>query len=171
MEQVREDYLINNLEQGRNLNILLLSHNAYWPSMQKLENHFQNCNIQIYGDSTSYIRLASKERNKQIENCDLIIFYSSVSYDEDEIMELKDIASRVSEEKGKRVSIGYSYVIPKEQKPYPRVDSQVKIISFNNSQEIETTGYAPEYFTPYDLTELVLAAHDDYDTKEKVKLK
>lgn len=114
MKKSTDNYLINKLEDGNNLDIVLLSHNAYWHEIQKLDNHFENCNVVVFGASTSYIKLADIQRRNKIENSNLIIFYSSEFYNEKELGELKNIAFRISNDKNKRVSIGYLYCIPVE---------------------------------------------------------
>ena len=49
LEKVIDNYLINKLEEENNLNITLFSHNAYWPEIQKLDRHFENCNVVTFG--------------------------------------------------------------------------------------------------------------------------
>ncbi len=161
-----ENYLINNLKQGRYLNVVLLSHNAYWPVIQKLQNKFERFNLQIFGGSTSYIKSKINDTSRQIDDCDLIIFYSSNFYDEKEMNELKSIASKISEEKEKRVTIGY-YATPKP----PVIDlPNVKIISFNNNQEKTENLYLDEYSGLYDLVEITLIKHDNYNLGKNIEL-
>lgn len=165
-----DNYLIGKLEEGKNLNIVLLSHNAYWPEIQKLGNHFENCNVVVFGGSTSYMKSADIQRLNQIDNCDLIIFYSSGFYNEGELTELKDLAFRISNDKNKRVSIGYSYCIPVEQRLHEGISEQIKIVSFKNGEESIEDAYPTPYFTAYDLAELTLATADNYDIGKQQKL-
>lgn len=153
-------YLIRKLEEGKNLDIIILSHNACWPEIQNLDNHFENCNVMFFGETTSDLKLAN---NQQIENCDLIILYSSETYNEAELIDLKNIAYKISNDKNKRVSIGYSYYIPVEQRPYENISKQIKIVSFKNAEEVIEDTYPTPYFTAYDLIELTLATADNYD--------
>lgn len=170
MEKSIDNYLVSKLEEGRNLCIVLLSHNAYWPQIQKLGNHFENCNVVVFGDSTSYLELATFEKRKQIENGDLFVFYSSDLYDEEELLELKDMVSKISTSKNKRVSIGYSFFIPTEQRAHGSQLGQIKIISFKNGEEAcEETAPTPS-FSAYDLVELTLAAADKYDIVKQQRL-
>ena len=163
---MNKDYLITKLENGNSLNIVVLSHNSYWPEIQKLGNHFKNCNVMCFGNSTFYIKLADIKRQNEIENCDLIIFYSSEFYNEEELIELKNIAFKISNDKNKRVSIGYSYLIPMEQRPYDNISGQIEISSFKNSTETIEKMHSMPYFTAYDLVELTLATTDRYDNIE-----
>lgn len=170
-KKVCYDYLISQLEEGRSLNIILVSHNAYWSAIEKLDNHFENCNITVFGGSTYYIKTANIEKRNKIENCDCIIFYSSEFYSEEEFIELKEIAFRISNDKNKRVSVGYLYNLPPEQRPCNGILDQIKISSFKNQEEtIEETYPSSPYFTPWDLIELTLATADDYDRMKKPKL-
>lgn len=168
MENINDNYLINELKDGKNLDIVLLSHNAYWHELQKLDERFDNCRVTVFGSSTIYIK--STDIYGQIENSDLIIFYSRGFYDEYQIDELKDIAFRVSNDKNKRVSIGYSYFLPVEQRPYEGISRQIKIISFKNCEEFTEETYETPYFSPYNLTELTLATVDNYDIEKTKKL-
>lgn len=170
MKKSGDNYLIGKLEGGSDLNIILLSHNAYWPQLLKLGNHFENCNVSVFGGATSYIRLAVDQRLSQIENCDLIVYYSSGFYNEGELAKLKDMASKVSNEKNKRVSIGYLYGIPVEERPHENISEQVKIVTFKNGEESTEESYPTPYFTVYDLAELTLVTADNYDIGKQQKL-
>lgn len=170
LKKSTDNYLINKLIDGNNLNIVLLSHNAYWPEIQKLDNHFENCNVVVFGNSTSYIKLADIQRRNKIGNSDLIIFYSSEFYNEKELVELKDIAFRISTDKNKRVSIGYLYCLPVGQRPHESISKQIQITSFKNDEEVMEETYPTPYFSAYDLTELTLAVADDYDIVKQQKL-
>lgn len=170
MEKNMDDHLISTLKEGRNLNISLLSHNAYWPEIQKLNNHFKNCNVMVFGGSTTYIKLANEKRHNEIKNSDLFILYSSEFYNEEELAELKDIAFTIANDKEKRVSIGYLYQIPVEQRPHQSISEQIKIVSFKNDEEIIEETYPTPYFTPYDLINLTLTTTDNYDTDKRCRL-
>lgn len=170
LEKSTDKYLMNRLEDGNCLNIVLLSHNAYWPEIQKLDHHFENCNVVVFGSSTSYIRIADNQKREKIENSDLIIFYSSGFYNEKGLTELKDIAFRISNNKNKRVSIGYLYCIPVEQRLDENISGKIKIVSFKNGEEVTEEVYPTPYFSAYDLAELTLAMADSYDSVKQRKL-
>ena len=67
MEKLGDNYLISKLEEGKRLNIVLFSYNAYWPEIQKLDNHFENCNVVVFGGDTSYIKSASIQKRNQMK--------------------------------------------------------------------------------------------------------
>ena len=45
MKTTTDDFLINKLKEGNNLNITLLSNSEYLPEVQNLAEHFANCNV------------------------------------------------------------------------------------------------------------------------------
>ena len=99
MEKQVNGYLLSQLEQKRNLKIALLSHNAYWIQVEKLKRFFNNVDVKVFGSGTAYLRMAKNNKHRQIDDSDLIIFYSSDYYDADEIDYLKMVASNISKEK------------------------------------------------------------------------
>ena len=116
------------------------------------------------------MRLSSPEKVMQIDNSDLIIYYSSDFYNEDELAELKTIAFKISNEKNKRVSIGYQYSIPFDQRPDPEVMEQIAIISYKNGKEFVEITYPTPYSTVYDLVELTLVTADNLDINRQPRL-
>lgn len=157
MNKLNSNYLIDRLEEGKELNITLLSHNAYWYEIQKLDRHFENCSVQAFGDGTSYIKMADMERLLQIENSDLIIWYSSRPYSEREILELKNMAFEISNNKNKRVSIGYLHSIPQEQRIDKDVSEKINIISFYNNNIFEEEINPTSSLSAYNLANITLA--------------
>ncbi len=165
MDLKHSNKLIDYLESGQNLSIVLLSHNAYWSSLQKLERRYPSLKLNIFGKSPRYIRMARNDNDCQIDDCDMIVFYSSGYYSEEEMMELKNIALKVSEEKGKRVTIGYSYVIPPNSE-----ENNIKIISINNGEEIAEEFYISFPFGVYPLAELTFINHNNISLEKAPKL-
>lgn len=156
MDKLNNNYLIDRLKDGKELNITLLSHNAYWYELEKLNRHFDNCSVQAFGDGTSYIKLADIERLLQLENSDLIVWYSSRPYSEREMLELKNIAFEISNNKNKRVSIGYSFSVPQEQRIDKNVSEKINIISFYNSSIFEEEINPPLNLNAYNLANITL---------------
>ena len=66
MKKLINNYLINKLKDGNNLNIVLLSYNEYWPEIQELDNHFENCNVVVLRNFPSYLKLADIPKRTQI---------------------------------------------------------------------------------------------------------
>ena len=152
-------YFYDELDTGRELNVLLLSHNVFWPELQRINHYYKNFNLTVYGGSTLYL-----ERTKQPINYDfdLILFYSSNYYEKKELLKLKEIAFDISEEKKKRVTIGYSYIIP------TKMVEKVKLVSFKDCVETEETTYGIQCFNPRDLLEMTLVAHDTLENQKKL---
>ena len=101
---------------------------------------------------------------------DLIIFSSSDFFNEEYFSELKNIAYGISNEKNKRVSIGYLYHLPKKQRPYESVLDQIEIVSYKNGTEIAEKTYPTPHFTVYDLVELTIATVNEYSFENQRKL-
>ena len=66
------------------------------------------------------------------------------------------------------MSIGYSYVVPIEERKHIDISEGIKFISFSNGEEYEETCFDTELFTIIDLVNLVVKSHDELD-KQKVK--
>jgi len=92
-----------------------------------------------------------------MENSDLIIWYSSRPYSEREILELKNMAFEISNNKNKRVSIGYSYSIPQEQRIDKDVSEKINIISFYNDNVFEEEINSTSSLSAYNLANITLA--------------
>lgn len=159
----KENYLLNQLEKGdRNFKILFMSHNTYWAYLQELDMVYDNCSADVFGRGTAYIR---HRENLNSADYDFIFYYSSTFYEDDELEEMKKIAFRIAENKNKRVSIGYSYVIPMEDRKDKDVFKEIKIVSFKDSIEYEETREGFQYFTHSDLIDMVLITHDKLEQK------
>ena len=171
LKNVTSDYLIKKLEEGKNLNIALFSHNAYWPAIEKLDNHFENCNVIVFGQAIHNVKRADIDIRNQFDNSDIIAFYSSDFYNEGKISELKDMAAKISDEKEKRVSIGYSYLVPFEQRIDEEISEEIEIISFKNGDETIEKVQPTEYSTVYDLIEVTLFKADSDEKNKQYKLK
>lgn len=135
-EKTYFDYLYDRLDNGIDIKIIFMSHNAYWPELQILSRSYNNCKIDIFGSGPDYISLS---RDYILENCDLIIFYSSIFFDKCELDKMKQIAFEISQKKEKCVSVGYSSVIPLEKRKDKNIEDEVKVISIKNSNEYEET--------------------------------
>lgn len=167
MENIEDNYLANQLKSERNINIALLSHNAYWSEIMRLNSHFKNCNVVVTGGSTAYI---NNKGIKEFQNSDLIIFHSSKYYAEREINYLKKIAIEISKNKFKRVTIGYLYFIPVEQLKNQNSSEQIKIISFKDEKEIIKEVTLEDSITTYDLIEFTLYTADSFENNKQYLL-
>ena len=170
MKKTTDDCLINKLKEGNNLNITLLSNSEYWSEVQNLAEHFANCNVLTFDPYSYFINLSDSQKVQQIGDSDLIIFSSSDFFNENYFSELKNIAYGISNEKNKRVSIGYLYHLPKKQRPYESVLDQIEIVSYKNGTEITEKTYPTPHFTVYDLVELTMATVNEYSYENQRKL-
>lgn len=157
--------LINRLEDNVPTNIALFSHNSVWPYLQVYEDHYKNCTIDVYGESVTYIGIQKK---KPVES-DIILFFSSKQFEDDELNKLKEIAFSISEDKQKRVSIGYSYIVPKSEREDDSIADQVRLISFKNSIEDEETTWGINSFHIIDLLEMTLSRHNELENQMTIK--
>lgn len=163
------EYLINELEKGRNLSIALISHNAYWPQVDKYRRYYDNCKVQVFGGGTAYVRMAKNDKNRRLEDNDLIIYYGGDIYSESEIEYLMNVASKISSDKNKRVTIGYSYFMPKKDGK-EGIDYEVEIMSVKDGEIVTEKIDKPRYFDAFYLTELTLREHDNYEIEKNKKL-
>lgn len=153
-----KSYLIRQLEKGdRKLKILFMSHNAYWPYLQELDMQYENCSADVTGGGTSYIGI----RNLETDDYDLIVYYSSTFYETYELKNMCKIASVISKNKNKRVSIGYSYIIPEEDRKDVDITEKIKIVSFNDSNAYKQTVNGFQFFNHSDLIDMTLMVHDE----------
>ena len=159
MEKQINGYLLSQLKQKRNINIALLSHNSYWIQVEKLKRFFNNVDVNVFGSGTAYLRMAKNNKHRQIGESDLIIFYSSDYYDAKEMAYLKMVASNISKEKNKRVSIGYLYFIKEEEK----TSQQIVIYSFKDGEEEQGIIYPESHCDAYNLAEITLLEHDNFE--------
>ncbi len=166
MNCLEMSYIRNQLESGREIKVLFMSHNSYWPELQQLSSRYKNCHVEICGDGLLYLK---QKKSEEIENCDFILFYSSHFYSENDLNGMKEIAFRISQSQNKRVSIGYSYVIPKSERIDPNTSDKVKLISFKDGIEFEETTDGFPYFSPLDLAEMTVVMHDELE-QQKIKL-
>ncbi len=135
MKNLESNYFIDRLEKGINTKIMLMAHNAYWFQLKKFEKIYSNFEVKVFGSSTAYLRM---RKNDIPNDCDFIILDSSNFYSEDDFLEIKKIALKMSCESNKRVSIGYVYFIPLYKRTEPKMSNEIKIVSFKNNNFDET---------------------------------
>ena len=68
-------YIFDRLETGKSLNIIFMSHNAYWADVDMLAYYYENCKVQTFGRGTGCIEWAQlfSKWYDPIENYDLIV--------------------------------------------------------------------------------------------------
>ena len=162
----RYEYLTMQLDNGNILKVLLLSHNAYWTELQGLSDYYKNLELKVNGESTTYLEMY---KNQLEIDYDLILFYSSEQYQEDELLYLKELAFQISNDNNKRVTIGYSYILPKDKRICEDILEEIKLISFKDYIEHEETTYGIEYFNTLDLATLALNEHNELENVKTLK--
>ncbi|MDE5587008.1 MAG: hypothetical protein K2I72_01395 [Bacilli bacterium] len=166
MDCLETSHIINELKSGRKINVIFMSHNSYWPELKELEGQYENCHVVLCEDGLFYLK---GKKTEDIENCDLVLFYSSHFYSEKNLNGIKEIVSRISQSQNKRVSFGYSYVIPKYERVDPFTSNEVQLVSFKDGIEYDETAYGFPYFDALNLAEMTLVTHDELE-KQKIKL-
>ena len=164
--QYHDNYLLNNLENQRNINISLISHNAYWPNIKRLEKHFNNCKVITFGGSINYIKNSDTKRIKELYNSHIIAFYNSHFYDNNDIEFLKSIAYEIVNNNHKNVGIGYlgSIKINDDIKTKINITYIDKEKTFNQEQILQNN------ITPYNLIENILIFIDTNSKNKTLKL-
>ena len=144
-----ENYLLNELQNGRELKILFLSHNSYWYQLLRYKDHFEKCDVKTFGDGLFYLKTDKRE----IDDCDIIVYYSSKFFDEEAYNSLKEFALNISNKNNKRVTIGYSAIVQYQ-------DPHVDLASVSEGKIVECDMLFPHPGTPTTLANLSLAKHD-----------
>lgn len=130
-----EKYLISKLDSGEELKFVVLSHNAYWSSLQALREYYKNLKFRLFGGSYYDLEMFKVMPN-ELGDYDYILFFSSLGYDENEILNLKKLANEISTNEDKRVTIGYSYTM-ESNKRHEDVMDEVLLCSIKNGQVYE----------------------------------
>ena len=166
MSKFDNSHLIRELESGRKMHILLMSNNSLWPELRWLNQEYsKNCQVDVLGVRMDELYNLHR-MGLVINKYDFIILCDKEnSYNEAELKKIKKLASGISEDKNKRVSICYSYVIPEEERKNNTLEG-IKIASFRNNKEpYENTTLIPASFKPFELADLLVEIHDSLEPK------
>ena len=167
MDNIDRDYLINQLESGRTIDCLYMMHNAYQSRFSVLNKRYDNSKFECIGSSVSYLKVRCRT-GYVIQNHDFIMLYGDTRYRDYEFNEMKNIAKKISEENNKRVSVGYSYIIPADERKQNGISEEIKFVSFNDGDEYEEILQPSTYHDPIELASLVIQKHDLLEN-QKVK--
>lgn len=158
-------YFLEELKNNRDLKVMFISHNSYWADLIKFANKYPHFKLDAYGESGFYYH----EQN--LKNYDLFFHYSSGYYNQDDLLYLEEKAFRISNDENKRVSIGYSYMIPMNERKYENISEEMKIVSFKDSIRIEETIPIERYnSSPLILVNQLLLTADELDNQKVKKL-
>lgn len=161
MGYLEDNHLIKRLEEGKNTQVMLVAHNAYWCQLEKFKRRYNNFKICVFGSGTAYARM---RKNDIPKDCDFIILDGSDLYRDDEFCETKKMAMRMSEESNKRVSMGYVYVIPMDKRSNPNICSEIKIASFKNGDFYEETIPVSSYDLLI-LADMIVKTHNELENQ------
>ncbi len=166
MKVLEDNHFIRRLEKGVNTKVMLMAHNAYWSQFSILERKYENFQAYIFGSGTAYIRWRKEDIPK---DCDFILLDGSDYFSADEMNKTKKIARKISEENSKRVTIGYVYFVPTEERTYSNISSEIKIISLKNNVEYEETISIEESYNLISLADIVVEKHTELETQKVLK--
>ena len=147
--------LIFELENGREINVLLVAEEKYFMNLAALSNRYRNLNIKAIEKSHNYMHVLDK-----MNNIDIIINYNEKKEDIENLGQLERLSFNCSTD-NHRVTVGYAYC----DSCNDGFDSVVIVSSKDGIQTIEEFEIDNEY-TPFDLLQITLNKHDNL---EKVK--
>ncbi len=151
--------LISELENGRKLNVLLVSEVKYFMSLIGLHKIYPNLNIKVLEKIDNYPKIFG-----EIDGVDIIINYHSPKENLADLSRLEELALKYSLDNSKRVTIGYSYI-----DPYNEGLDNIIITSYKEKvSEIGQFEMDNEY-TPYDLLQITLNEHDELEKVKNLK--
>ena len=147
--------LILDLENGRDINVLLVAEEKYHMNIMALSNRYRNLNVKAVEKSDNYMELT-----EEMDNIDIIIDYRDEKRNINNLGELQRLAF-YSSSNDHRVTVGYSCI----DLSNIGIDNVI-ITSFKDEPVVKEFEIDNEY-TPYDLLQITLNEHDDLE-KTKV---
>lgn len=148
---------------------LYISHRAYWYYLSTLEKKYDGLEIDYIEYTISDTTTTTELKN--FNDYDYIIYFST-NYVEDNIRRLlTSLATKTSSKKDKRVTVGYSYILPENKRINQDIFCEVELISVKNNLKtnriIKEDPVKPK-FNPLDLTKMVINEHNELEN-QKVK--
>ncbi|MCM1370972.1 MAG: hypothetical protein NC181_03680 [Clostridium sp.] len=170
MSALKENYFIKQLENGKNLKVCFMVHNAYWCYLEKINKHYPNCKIDVYGSSMHYFTSRNKDFNLEKNyNYDLIIVDAASLQEIEELYRMEIMASKISYNNQKDVTIGYVYFLPPEER-VNEVSRNFIVETFKNGEKNSVDNISIPNDTVYDLLNITLKKHEEIDkTKKYIK--
>ncbi len=166
MKSIEDNLFIKRLESGIDTGLMLMAHNAYWCQFTKWERKYKNFHAYVFGSGTAYARMIKEDIPK---DCDFILLDGSDYFFEDELNETKKIGQKISEENNKRVTIGYVYFIPREDRINPNITSKIKVISLKNNSEYEETISVEGSYNLISLADIIVEKHTELENQKFLK--
>lgn len=157
---MKDGNLIYQLENGRKLDILLISERKYFMNLIGLHKIYPNLNVRV-------LEKIDNIENKlgEMDNIDIIINYSSEKENLADLSKLEELALKCSSENNKRVTIGYSYI-----DYYNFGLDNIIFTSYKEKVDVIKQFEIDNDYTPYDLLQIILNEHDNLE-KSKILCK
>lgn len=163
---MEENSFIERLNQGIDTRLMLMVHNAYWNKFQKLDRIYNNFHVYIFGNGIGYV---IRRKEAIPKDCDFILLDCSNFFSKVDLDITKLIGQKISEENNKRVTIGYVYSIPTEERIDPNISNELKIISFKNNIEDETTISIEDDYNLISIAGLITKKHNELEEQMTLK--
>ena len=151
------------------MKLLYISHYAYWYYLAQVEEKYKDCKGDYFADETTNIQ---KKATRYYDDYDYILYFSANYKKQSEIDKLITLAESIAKEKGKRVTIGYSYVIPTDQRINENIFCSVELISVKEDKidrELLKGEQLKPKFNPMDLMEFVNHKHEELEHQKQKK--
>ena len=166
MKGFEDSYFINRLEEGKYISLMLMAHNAYWCQLERFQKPFSNFKLSIFGSGTSYARM---RKNDIPKDADFILLDTGDFYNEYEYFFAKDLANNISNKKNKRVTFGYLYVIPAEERIDKSISCEFKITSIKNEEIDEEKISVASHNGLLELVDMIVKTHNDLENQKDLK--
>lgn len=151
------------------MNLLCISHNAYWSDFMRFKEMNKNCEIDCFGSFNA----VNPRRAINYDNYDAIVCFSP-NYDNGwELEEMVKLAEQISKEKGKRVTVGFSCFIPPEERTKKDLFYKVEIVNVDGDKKQYETSKKEynDFNVEIFLDEVIKKYNDNPKIKVKVKTK
>ena len=166
MKGFEDSYFINRLEEGKYTSLMLMAHNAYWCQLERFQKLFSNFKLSIFGSGTSYARM---RKNDIPKDADFILLDTGDFYSEYEYFFAKDLAKNISNKKNKRVTFGYLYVIPEEDRIDKGMSCEFKITSIKNNDIDEENISIASHGGLLELADMIVKTHECLENQKDLK--
>ncbi len=125
----------------------------------------------LIGSSNVYCVNEKEELFDIPKDTDVIIYFSPLEYNEDKMIKIKELASKMSDENNKKVSLGYSYIIPTSKRESCNCGIGIQIGTFEDKSQVFMTSNGWKTYCQLDLIESTLSKHNEQKEIMKVRKK
>ena len=150
------------------MKMLYLSHDAYWYYLANIEESYD-----IKGDFFNCPGEFAPKRAQFHNEYDYMLFFSTEFRNECDIDSLVAQAKIISKmNNNKRVTIGYSYILPEYQRLSQDIFCEVELVSVKGNKvvgDIVRDYPVKPNFKPTDLMEMMVNRHKDLESQKVLK--